>query len=124
MTSIAQFGVGGGNTVAAKLIELGYNPLCQIETISRYSDLIHSSLVAETTHELDEANRQTDTTEEDGTSATIAAYTWTFDKDGRITGVTSPDGTTDYVYHNNGQLVDADHSYQSDEDNEYDEHDV
>jgi YD repeat-containing protein len=46
---------------------------------------------------------------------TLAAYSWTFDANGRITSTSNPDGTTSYAYDNGGQLTGADHSYQTDE---------
>jgi RHS repeat-associated protein len=46
---------------------------------------------------------------------TLAAYSWTFDANGRITSTSNPDGTTSYTYDNGGQLTGADHSYQTDE---------
>jgi YD repeat-containing protein len=50
-----------------------------------------------------------------------AEYTWTFDANGRITGFTSPDGSTTYSYDANGQLTAVDNpGTQPDESYSYD----
>ena len=55
-----------------------------------------------------------------GAAGTIDGYTFTWDADGRLTGLTSADGTAAFAYDAAGQLTDAHYSYQPDESFGYD----
>lgn len=119
MTQVTQQGQSGGNTVAAKRVDLTYHANGQFSTISRYANLTATQLVAITTYSFDQANRLTSLTHTRG-AASLAAYSWTFDATSRITAATTPDGTATYSYDNNGQLTGADHSVETDESYSYD----
>lgn len=107
VTSLAQSGVTGGSSVSGKLVEFSYNALGQVTTIDRYSDLTETQLVAHTSYGMDDAHRVTSISHING-STIIAAYGLTYDSNSRITQITSPDGTVNYSYDNNGQLTSAD----------------
>ncbi|MGE3407544.1 MAG: Calx-beta domain-containing protein [Pirellulales bacterium] len=124
LVQITQEGQSGGNTVAEKRIDLGYNAGGQYTSISRYKDLDggNGNLVIATTYGYDTLGRLTDLDHKDNTTALVAGYDWTFDAKGRVTQfVSSVDGTSDYTYDNTDQLIAADHDYQNDEEYEYDE---
>jgi RHS repeat-associated protein len=120
MTQVTQAGKYGGNTVAEKRVDLAYNAAGAFSTITRYADLAGTDLVATTTYGYDNALRLTSLTHAHG-STTLAAYTWTYNDTGRLTGVSSGDGTSTFTYDTSGQLTGADHSYQTDETYEYDD---
>ena len=110
-----------GDNVADKRVDMSYNAASGMTRMTRYSDLAGTNLVAESNYTYDEAGRLIDLTHSDDAAAIIAAYNWVFDEANRIVQFTNPDGVTDYTYDGRDQLVDADHSYQDDEEYSYDE---
>lgn len=113
-TGIAQSGVTGGNTVAAKLVTMAYDPAGQLTSVKRYTDLAGTQAAPQTDYTYDNSDQLTALTQKQGTTA-IAGYTWTYDNNGRVTAVTSPDGTTAFTYDANGQLKVVDKSVGYDE---------
>lgn len=59
MTRVTQQGQSGGNSVAAKRVDLAYSAAGNVSSIDRYSDLAGTSLVATTTFGYDSADRLT-----------------------------------------------------------------
>ena len=110
-----------GDNVADKRVDMSYNAASGMTEMTRYSDLAGTNLVALSNYTYDEAGRLIDLTHSDAAAAIIAAYNWVFDEANRIVQFTNPDGVTDYAYDGRDQLVDADHSYQEDEEYTYDE---
>ncbi|MCD4824350.1 MAG: hypothetical protein K8S55_07070 [Phycisphaerae bacterium] len=53
-------------------------------------------------------------------SQSIAEYTFAYDAAGRMTQMTSPDGSSDYTLDDIGQLTGTDHDHQADENYTYD----
>ena len=78
-------------------------------------------MVATTAYGYDGIGRLKDLGHTYGT--TDVDYTWTYDTAGRIIGMTSPDGDTDFILDDTDQLTDADYvgDYQTNEDYEYDD---
>ncbi|MEQ8788186.1 MAG: RHS repeat-associated core domain-containing protein [Pirellulaceae bacterium] len=127
LTRVDQVGQMGGNTVAEKRVDFGYNAAGQYNTITRYKDTDGGGthLVATSAYDYDDIGRLTDLTHTHDTT-TIADYDWTFDAFSRITSLSftssvGNDGDSDYTYDDTGQLIDADHDYQTDEAYTYDE---
>lgn len=73
-----------------------------------------------TTNTLTQADRQKTVTDPK-LNTTTANYAWTYDFANRVTGFTSPDGSTNYSYDKRDQLTGADYSSQSDESYSYDD---
>jgi len=118
-TQVTQEAQSGGNAVADKRIDFGYDANGQYAFILRYADLAGSDLVATSDYTYDDAGRLTDLVHAQGTT-TLADYSWTYDTNGRLTATSSPDGTSSFTYDATGQLTAADHSYQTDESYAYD----
>jgi RHS repeat-associated protein len=108
-----------GAGVTDKRADFAYTAAGQLATITRYSDLAGTQLVASSSYAYDGAARLTGLTHARG-GTTLAAYSWTWDAANRITRMTSPDGASDFAYDSTSQLTGADHSYQGDENYAYD----
>ncbi|GAB5443819.1 MAG: hypothetical protein Fues2KO_41680 [Fuerstiella sp.] len=118
-TQLDQAGQTGGNSVSAKRVDFGYNAIGQFTEIERFADLAGTLDVATSTYTYDDASRITDLDHSHG-STLLADYSWTWDVGGRLTSVTSVDGTDDYTYDDTSQLTDVDSDYQTDESYTYD----
>ena len=125
MTQVTQSGGGVSPPIAEKRVDLTYNPNGQFASITRYADLAATSQVASTTYSFDQSNRLTSLIHASAVTGSpdpvsLAAYSWTYDANSRITNATTPDGSVNYTYDNNSQLTGADHSAQADETYSYD----
>ena len=116
VTSITQ----SGNGVADKRVDMSYDAASQMTGMTRFSDLAGTQEIAESNYTFDEAGRLTNLTH-DQNGDVLSAYQWAYDVANRITKATLPDGVSDYSYDKSDQLVDADHSYQDDENFAYDD---
>jgi YD repeat-containing protein len=120
MRRIEQHGVSGGNAVAEKRVDLDYDAASQWQSITRYTDLAATKLVATSNYAFDAAGRLTNLDHVQGPT-TLAGFSWTYDVASRVTQFTSvADGTVTYNYDNTNQLTRADYDYQSDENYTYD----
>lgn len=119
MTSVQQTGQTGGNSVAAKRVDLSYTASSEFSAITRYADTTGTNIVATTSYTYDQAHRLTNLSHTKG-ATNLATYSWTFDANGRITSTSNADGSTSYTYDNGGQLTGATHSYQTNESYSYD----
>lgn len=108
-----------GNGVAEKRVDFSYDAASQMTGSTRYSDLAGTQVVADSDYDFDLAGRLTSLTHSHD-ATTLAAYAWSYDAANRITQFTSPDGVSDYSYDERDQLVNSDHSYQTDENYSYD----
>jgi RHS repeat-associated protein len=97
-----------GTNVAEKRVDLTYNPLGQMESLTRYSDLAGSQNVATSTYEFDGANRLSAIRHRDATDAVFAFYEYGYDAASRITSINDIDGLTAYQYDKRDQLTGAD----------------
>jgi RHS repeat-associated protein len=127
LTRIEQQGVQGGNAVAEKRVDLAYNSASQYTSIKRYDDLTGGGgdLAAETAYEYDGIGRLTDLTHSLGT-VTFADYEWEYDAFSRVTrmsfdSLVGDNGVSTYTYDDTNQLTGADHDFQTDESNSFDE---
>ena len=95
MTYLYQAGQGG-NGVAPKLVQLGYNPDSQFSSIGRYADAGATQPLVTTTYDFyDALGRLTQMTHQLAT--TLVRYTWQLDVGDRLTQSGSTgDGTTTY----------------------------
>ncbi|WP_186376321.1 RHS repeat-associated core domain-containing protein, partial [Hyella patelloides] len=109
----------GGDGVSEKRVDMSYDKASQMKEITRYSDLAGTQLVAESNYTFDDAGRLTDLVH-DQNGTIFADYQWAYDSANRVTSYTSFDGVSNYDYDKTDQLVDAEHSYQADEDYSYD----
>jgi RHS repeat-associated protein len=110
MTQVAQSGVSGGNAVAEKRVDFGYNSDGQFSTISRYADVGGAELVATSTYGYDSAGRLTSLNYAQGTT-TLVGYTWSYDAASDVTQMTNTiDGTANYSYDPTGELTGATYS--------------
>jgi YD repeat-containing protein len=96
-----------GPDIGDKRVDLGYNEIGQLATISRFTDLAATQAVVHTTYTYDGLNRLTNLVHSHDTTV-VAFYQYTFDSAGRITEVVSNDGITTYTPDALGQLLAAD----------------
>jgi RHS repeat-associated protein len=104
---IASPGTYTANMLSAKRADFGYNTLGQATSISRYSNLSATDSVASTAYGYDDMNRLTGithTVNTTGTPTTIS-YAFAYDANSQITQMVNADGTSNYAYDNNGQLL-------------------
>jgi len=99
--------------------DFSYDAVGNFDTIQRYADLAGAVPVASTAYTYDAVNQLVALTHQRNTQI-LADYTWTFDAAGRITQMTSPDGTADYTLDATDQLTVADYDTQTDEAYAYD----
>jgi RHS repeat-associated protein len=115
MTQVAQIG-NGGNTVANKRANFAYNGLGQFTSVERQVKPSSTwTEVATTAFSYDTLNRVTTIDHKRAGTSLFTAYSYTYDRMDRITGITSADGTVAYTYDKTSQLTAADYSYQTDE---------
>jgi YD repeat-containing protein len=114
MTHVQQVEPASGNSVAEKRVDFAYNAAGQYESITRWMDITQTVLVAATTFAYDDAHRLTGLSHDQGLT-NLADYAWTYDTSGRITSVTTLDGTDDFTYDDTGQLTGVDSDYQANE---------
>ncbi|MHB1037230.1 MAG: RHS repeat-associated core domain-containing protein [Pirellulales bacterium] len=106
----------GGNPVAPKRVEFGYDVAGRPGTVYRYANLEGTQLVATSVLTFDNASRLTNMAHVvPGTPLQVLTYAWTFDRAGRITQeVSSTDGTAVYGQDDTGQLTSANYTYVPD----------
>jgi RHS repeat-associated protein len=110
MTRIMQGSQTGGNTVAAKRVQLSYDLDSKLTAISRYSNATASQFVVTSNYTYDELNRLHTLSHVNG-ATNFAGYTYTYDDGSRITSVESQvDGVTTYSYDDTDQLTGADNA--------------
>jgi RHS repeat-associated protein len=115
MTQVAQIG-NGGNTVANKRANFVYNAIGQFTSVERQVKPSSTwNEVATTAFSYDTLNRVTAIDHKRSGTSLFTAYSYTYDRMDRITGITSADGTVAYTYDKTSQLTGADYSYQTDE---------
>jgi RHS repeat-associated protein len=102
MTNVSQ----SGPAVTDKQANFTYNADGQLTTIATYASLDTSAPISTSTYGYDQASRLISLTQS-SVGTTIAAYGYTYNADGQITAMTSPDGTTNYTYDNDGRLTTA-----------------
>src|SRR5262249_41821305 len=90
---VTQTGGGGSD----KRVDFTYNPISQVDTISRFADLAATDLVVRSTYAYDGLNRLTNLVHNNGTTD-IASYVMRYDSAGLITELTDGDGTREYTY--------------------------
>lgn len=93
---------------------MAYDAASQMLSLTRYSDLAGTQLVADSSYEYDDFGRLINLTDAQG-DITLAAYNWVYDEANRITSFTSPDGTANYSYDDTSQVIGADYDYQENE---------
>jgi RHS repeat-associated protein len=116
VTNITQ----SGNGVSDKRVDFSYDAASQRTSLRRYSDLTGNNLIAESNYTYDNGGRLTDLVHQNNNNV-LADYKYKYDAVNRITQFTTSDGTSNYSYDNTDQLINADHSYQSDENYTYDD---
>jgi YD repeat-containing protein len=109
-----------GSNVANKRADFSYDVASQIKGINRYGDLAGNNSIAKTNYNYDNAGRLIDLVHTKN-NQTLAEYAWTYDAANRITRIISPDGTSNYSYDKTNQIINADYSYQNDENYSYDD---
>jgi RHS repeat-associated protein len=102
----------GPNTPPLR-VDLKYNKVDQVASITRYSDLAGTVLVAATSYSYDDADQLVSLTHRKASSV-IDSETLTYDAVGRITQLVNGDGTTQYHYDQTNQLTAANSTVTSD----------
>ena len=116
MTKITQ----SGEEVSDKRVDLSYDAASQMSSVTRYSDLTGTELIADSTYTFDQASRLTDLIHQQN-ETTLAEFGLVYDKGDRITQFTTPDGVSDFSYDDSDQLVVANYENQADENYSYDD---
>jgi RHS repeat-associated protein len=97
-----------------------YNKVNQMTGLTRFSDLVGTNLVAETSYTYDQNQRLVQLAHKKG-ATNLVSYDYTHDSANRLTKINSSvDGATDYTYDSTNQLTGAEHSSQTDEAYQYD----
>ncbi len=150
LTRVDQTGQAGGNSVADKRVDLGYNALGQFTSIARYKDTDGGTAneVASAAYSYDTLGRLTGLAYTKGNSNLFTPYSWSFDSlssagmgfgdsvadpriaatassavysvASRVTQMVSQDGTSTYSYDAKSQLTSGAHTFQTDETYTYD----
>ena len=149
LTRVDQVGQTGGNSVAEKRVDLAYNAINEFTSIARYQDTDGGSTheVATSAYSYDDLGRLTDLAYTKGGNNLFTAYSWSYDDLssagmgadgvadprvaatavlvvpaglGRVTEMTSQDGTSTYSYDAKSELTAATHTFQSNESYSYD----
>jgi len=110
LTQVTQQDVVGGNAVADKRVDIGYNAAGQFTSINRYANLAGTALVATSAYSYDNTGRLTGLSHTKG-GTTFAGYGWAYDAANRITSFTNSQHATEnatYTYDNTDQLTGAD----------------
>ena len=114
MTDETQQGQSGGNGVAPKQIEFGYNALGQFTSIARYDFVGVGPMtdIATAAYSFDTANRMTSLAYTgNGGAISIDSFAFTLDNADRITARTSSvDGAVSYGYDTTNQVMSAAYS--------------
>ena len=142
LTRLDQVGQTGGNSVAEKRVDLAYNAINEFTSIARYQDTDGGSTheVATSAYSYDDLGRLTDLAYTQGGNNLFTAYSWSYDDLssagmgadgvadprvaatavlvvpaglGRVTEMTSQDGTSTYSYDAKSELTAATHTFQS-----------
>ncbi|MEM9701811.1 MAG: RHS repeat-associated core domain-containing protein, partial [Planctomycetota bacterium] len=121
VTQVSQTSQTGGNAVANKKIDLGYDLKGRLASLTRFESLDGSAPVADSAAVFDDADRllSLDHTLPGG-GAALASYDWSYDADGRLTQTVSADGTADFGYDDTDQLLTTDNTVLADETFSYD----
>lgn len=108
VTQITQQGELGGNSVAAKRVDLSYNANSNLTGIQRFEGLNTTPAVAQTTQGYDAMGRLASIQHKDGATV-LAGYAITWDSASRITQIDSAaDGIIHYTNDPTGQLTSED----------------
>ena len=119
MAQIEQQSQSSGNVVADKRVDFGYNSAGQFESIQRYADTDGLELVAESSYSYDEVGRLNGLTHLKG-GTTFADYGFVWDDANRLQEFTNSQHSGEsatYDYDDAGQLVNADRSGGSNDEN-------
>jgi RHS repeat-associated protein len=117
LTQINQSGTG----VVPKRVNMTYNPVYQLETLTRYSNTAGTQTVAVSSYSYDALNRLTQLAHTQGaTTTSLNTYSYGYDAASRIIQMTSVDGTSTYSYDDTDQLTAATQSFQTNESYGYD----
>jgi RHS repeat-associated protein len=108
-----------GTNLQSLRADFGWNGADQPTSLTRYSDLAGTQLVASSAWGYDLAGRLTSLAHSRN-ATNLGAYSWTYDAADRITQTISPDGTSNFSYDTTNQLTSATHSYQTNEGYTYD----
>jgi RHS repeat-associated protein len=117
LTQINQSGTG----VVPKRVNMTYNPVYQLETLTRYSNTAGTQTVAVSSYAYDALNRLTQLAHTQGATATsLNTYSYGYDAASRILQMSSVDGANTYSYDDTDQLTGATYVGQSNEALSYD----
>ena len=108
-----------GKTFVTNELTSAYDTANQMTEIVRFADLVGNQHVATSTYDYDNLGRLVDLTHANSTEV-IAKYEYTFDIASRITEWVLPDGVSTFNYDATDQLTTADHTFQDDENFDYD----
>jgi RHS repeat-associated protein len=115
LTRITQSGTG----VQPKRVDMAYTPVHQLATLTRYSNITGTTLVASSSYGYDPLNRLIQLVHAQNTT-NLNTYSWVYDAVSRITQMSSVDGTSTYSYDETDQLTGVTQSFQPNEVYSYD----
>ena len=80
MSQVTQAGVAGGDAVAEKSVTFAYDNAGEFSTISRYTDLAQTELVAASAYGYNSDGNLTSLAySKSGNASPLPSYTWTYD---------------------------------------------
>jgi RHS repeat-associated protein len=113
--TITQQGQSGGNAIAEKRVDFGYNAAGQTNSLTRFADLAGTQIVAASTLGYDGAGQLTSLVHAKG-STVFAGYGFAYDASHRMTSLTNsayPTEDASYTNDATGQLTGADRTGSS-----------
>ena len=98
---------GTANTVTPSSVTYSYDANGNMTQLNRYSDLANTQLVASTAYSYNALNAPTaiTTTINTASSPSTQSYSYSYDLGGRLTQQITPDGTSNFTYDHDNQLL-------------------
>ncbi|MFO0868567.1 MAG: RHS repeat-associated core domain-containing protein [Pirellulales bacterium] len=115
VTRIVQSGPG----ITTKRVDLQYNPLDQLTTLSRFLDAAGTTPVATSSYSYDTLNRLSSLTHRNSANSVLDSFAYQYDAASRITRITDSDGVTNYGYNKRSELTAANHADPANPDEVY-----
>ena len=94
-----------GSGIAAMRFDYAYTARGQVSSLTRYSNLGGSTVVATTVYSYDAAERETNLKTTNGSGTVLSNYTYTYDAASQLTAKQENGTTTSFSYDADGQLT-------------------
>lgn len=107
------------NPTADKRVDFAYSGMDLFTSVTRFSDLSGSQIVARTQFTYDSLNRLSNLSHRNAGNQLLNGFTYVYDADSRMTRITDIDGAVDYSYDKRNQLIGANYADPTNRDERY-----